>query len=163
MDERVMDKEEAKQNMRIMADRLARFYYWMTQNLIEEIGEERAEVLLKKVIQDYGAETGEMARKAVEEKGLEPTLDNYSRGGDLPSIGWEAEVLDSRPDSLASKITFCPFAHSWMTRYKGFEKWAKIYCAIDNAKYESYDPKCRCISEKNVLDGDDYCLVKTSR
>ncbi len=52
VDERYMDKEEAKQNVWIMADRLARLYYWMTQNLIEEIGEERTEVLWKKVIQD---------------------------------------------------------------------------------------------------------------
>ena len=163
MDERYMDKEEAKQNVWIMADRLARLYYWMTQNLIEEIGEERTEVLLKKIIQDYGVETGEMARKVVEEKGLKPTLDNYRQGRDLPTIGWEKEILESRPDFLTAKMTFCPIAHSWMTRYKGFEKWARIYCAIDSAKYESYDPECCCTCEKNVLDGDGYCFVRTSK
>lgn len=163
MDERYMDREEAKQNVWIMADRLARLYYWMTQNLIEEVGEERAEVLLKKIIKDYGVETGEMARKVVEEKGLAPTLDHYRQGKDLPTIGWDKEILESRPDFLLAKMTFCPIAHTWMTRYKGFEKWAKIYCAIDSAKYESYDPQCSCVCEKNVLDGDDCCFVRTSR
>ena len=158
-----MDREEARRNVIIMADRLARFYYWVTQHLIRELGEERAEAFLENVMRDYGIETGEIARRGVTEKGLEPTLDNYRHAGDLPSIGWDRERMESTPELTWSKVHYCPFAGAWKSRYEGFERWARIYCRIDTAKYETYDPACSCVCEKNILDGDDYCVVKTFR
>jgi len=157
------EHSEGKRNVLIMADRLARFYYWVTQHLIRELGEEKAERFLQDVMRDYGVETGEIARAGVVEKGMEPTLDNYRYAGDLPSEGWERERMESTPELTWSKVHFCPFAHAWMTRYPGFEKWARIYCQIDTAKYETYDPQCRCVCESNLLDGDPYCVVKTFR
>jgi len=159
----MMGSEEAKRNVLIMADRLARLYYWMTKHIISEIGEEEAERVLKGVMRDYGIETGMIARAGVIDKGMEPTLDNYRHGGDLPTVGWEREQVESTPELAYSKVRFCPFADAWLSRYKGFEKWARIYCEIDTAKYETYDPQCRCVCEKNILDGDPYCVVKTFR
>lgn len=158
-----MNRAEAKQNVVIMADRLARFYYWVTQHLIARMGEEQAEAFLKDVMRDYGVETGEIARRNVIEKGMPPTLDNYRHAGDLPSIGWERERMESTPESTWSKVHYCPFADAWLKRYPGFEKWARIYCNIDTAKYETYDPQCRCTCDSNLLDGDPFCAVKTFR
>lgn len=33
----------------------------------------------------------------------------------------------------------------------------RIYCFVDQAKYEAYNPGLECVHVKNVLDGDPYC------
>ncbi len=33
----------------------------------------------------------------------------------------------------------------------------KIYCFVDQAKYEAYNPELQCVHVKNVMDGDTYC------
>lgn len=155
-------KEEAQSDVLIMADRLARLYYWVTQHLIKHMGEDAAERFLKDVILDYGRETGILAKKEVLKQGLPATLDNYKYSRDLPSEGWQREIIESAPRKSVTSVSFCPFAHAWSGRYKGFEKWARIYCEVDMAKYHAYDPECTCECEKNLLEGDDVCIVKVS-
>ncbi|HHV42501.1 MAG TPA: L-2-amino-thiazoline-4-carboxylic acid hydrolase [Clostridiaceae bacterium] len=136
-------------DVHIMAERLAILYYRMVKNIIAEVGEERAEELVKKIIWEYGTDCGLNARKHVESLGEEAKLENFHLGNDLPSVGWTLE--DDR-------ILYCPFADTW--KKLDFEKWGRLYCFVDQAKYEGYNPDLRCFHDKNVLDGDDYCIIR---
>ena len=49
-----MTQDQKTQDVLIMADRIARLYYWVVKNLVEELGEKRAEELVEKIILDYG-------------------------------------------------------------------------------------------------------------
>ena len=160
-----MTYDQKTQDVLIMADRIARLYYWVVKNLVEELGEKRAEELVEKIILDYGKETGELARKNVEEQGLTPSMTNYKKSGDLPSRGWESEVLESSEECFRKKTTFCPFADSWKRHYSGenFEKWAKIYCSIDRSKYQTFIPGCKSICEENIMDNGEYCILKITK
>ena len=148
-----------------MADRIARLYYWMVKDLIDEVGEEKAEKLIKKIIADYGEETGELARKTVEAQGLIPSMSNYKKSRDLPTVGWKSEVLESTEESFIKKTTFCPFADAWKRNYpnEGFEKWAKIYCSIDRTKYQTYIPGCQSFCTENVMDNGEFCILKITK
>lgn len=160
-----MENNENLSNVLIMADRIARLYYWMVKGIVEEIGEERAEKVVEKIISDYGRETGELARKAVEEQKMVPSMSNYKMSRDLPTVGWKSEVLESTEENFIKKTTFCPFADSWKKHYpnEGFEKWAKIYCSIDRTKYQTYIPGCQSLCSENVMDNGEYCILEIKK
>lgn len=136
-------------DVRIMAERLAMLYYHMVKNIIAEVGEERAEELVHKIILEYGTACGLNNRANVESLGQEATLENYNLGNDLPSVGW---------DIKDGKTLYCPFAATW--KKLDFEKWGRLYCFVDQAKYEGYNADLRCFHDKNLLDGDECCILR---
>ncbi len=146
--------EEATEQVRLMARRLAVLYHYMAQVLVERFGDEQAEELLREIIWRYGTESGENARRRVEELGLPLTADNFGLGSDLPKYGWESEQRQS--DGITRNcVTYCPFAKVWQE--KGAERWGQIYCLVDEAKYRAYNGAL-CRHAKHVLRGDDGCL-----
>ncbi len=159
-DEKKIDYNEAVNNVHIMADRLASFYYFTVTNLIKEFGEDKADELITKIVWDYGIDCGKKTRKDVENAGYEPTMENYKLGKDLPTVGWEKGEFDTNDvNSQATLCSFCPFADTW--KKLDFEKWGRKYCLIDQAKYEGYsNGALQCVHDKNVLDGDDSCIVR---
>jgi len=40
---------------------------------------------------------------------------------------------------------------------RGSQEWGRIYCYVDQAKYDAYNG-IKCKHLKNLLDGDDCCL-----
>ena len=133
--------------------------YFMVESILEDVDEEIAERIVRRAIQRYGLDCGEQVRKKVETMGLPVTLKNYRLGKDLPSLGWEKESVPLEdPNAVASQVNFCPLADRW--KKLGFEKWGRIYCCIDQAKYRSYSDQLTCYHDKNQLDGDSYCVVR---
>lgn len=151
--------EDAKEDVKIMAERLAMLYYYFITNIVDELGEERTEKIVNKVIEDYGLNSGNRTRKRVLELGEELTLANYALGKDLPSIGWEKERLNLDDEKQkASKIHYCPLAEAW--KNLDFEKWGRMYCHVDQAKYKGYDETFECFHDNNLLEGDEFCIVR---
>lgn len=143
----------------IMSERLALLYYHTVKNLVEEVGEEKAETLIRKIIYEYGKDCGERARSKVESLGEQAVIENYHLSNDLPSVGWEKEAQEfENKSSSGAKTTFCPFAHVW--KNLDFEKWGRLYCYVDQAKYEGYNENLQCFHDKNLLDGDECCIIR---
>lgn len=152
--------EKSRRNVLIMAERVAALYYHTARNLTAELGDEKAAGLKKKIIEDYGNEIGAAARAKVEGMGLECTAENYAKAGDLPTLGWEAGALDCA-DAELTEIRYCPFAEYW--KAKGFEKWGRIYCGVDQAKYQGYNNELCCEHVNNTLDGSGgACVIRVS-
>jgi len=160
-DSKLISKEIAEKDVKSIARRLASLYYHFIQVMSEELGEEKAIEIAKKVIKNYGEESGREAREKVKEMGLSLEKENFSRGSDLPSIGWEGEPKEYPDGKSNIKITYCPFAEFWME--KGAEKFGRIYCFVDQAKYSGFNPDLQCKHVKNVLDGDSYCEIEVEK
>lgn len=163
-EEEMVPKEFAEEGVAILAERLALLYYAFVRTAIEEFGEEKAEELTKRAISMYGGMSGGRTTETVRAQGLEPLLEHYSKGRDLPAVGWKASSLpipDGVPDGYARKVEYCPFAKHW--RELGFEKWGRLYCGVDQAKYAAYGKGFKCVHDKNMLDGDEYCVVRVER
>lgn len=159
MQEEKIPLEQAKEDVLIMAERLASLYYFMVNSILEDVDEQTAEQIVRRAIEQYGLNCGELARRKVEALGLPATLQNYKKGKDLPSLGWEKHPLALNvPGEVASEVTFCPLASQW--KELGFEKWGRMYCCIDQAKYRGYCSQLTCFHDKNQLDGDDCCIVR---
>ncbi len=153
--EKVVNKGTAEKDVILIAKRLASLYLHFYQDLVKELGEEKAKEITQRVIKKYGEESGIETRKTIEKMGLNPEKENFSKGSDLPSMGWKTEKKNYPDGRCNTKITYCPFAEFWIE--KGAEKFGRLYCFVDQAKYSGFNPKLECLHEKNVLDGDPYC------
>jgi hypothetical protein len=153
MKEENVPKKEARQQLKNMITRTALLHYAFTQTLIEELGEEKGKALALKAIKRYGGFVGQKARKRAEEKGLPCTRENFQ--DDLPSLGWhnrERVVLDGES---RSRVHTCYLADTW--KDLGSPEIGRLYCFVDQAKYETYNPDLECVHTQNVLDGDAFC------
>lgn len=157
----MVTQETAEEGIAILAERIALLYYSFVKTLMEDMGEEKTEELTRKVILTYGSMSGERTAEKVLAQGLPPTLENYGKGKDLPGIGWENApfpISKGLPDGIAHKTTYCPFAKHW--KELNFEKWGRLYCHVDQAKYAAYGKGYKCVHDKNILDGDDCCIIR---
>lgn len=163
MSEEVVSKELALENVLIMAERLALLHYAFAKTLEQEFSEKTAKILILKAIGEYGRLAAASATEKLKEQDRKITLANYKYGKDLPSMGWETEPVEmpaDKPAGKISKITYCPLADTWQKLVPDGKRLGRLYCLIDQAKYETYGKGYRCFHDKNVLDGDGHCIIR---
>ena len=153
-----------EKSVAILAERIALLHYAFVRTLIDELGEVTAEELTKRAIRTYGTLSGKRTEERVRSLGLPPVLENFQKGGDLPAVGWKKSpcpIPEGLPGGSAGKVEYCPLAKHW--KDLGFERWGRLYCGVDQAKYEAYGKGYTCVHDRNMLDGDDFCIVRVER
>lgn len=155
MTSEMIDKSEAKQQVRQMGRMMANLYYYMGQEIIAAMGSDKAKEVLRRAVWKYGVERGLTQKEKVILAGYEPIPENYSRVPDLPSLGWDVDKVEPGENPSHVQIRYCPFAEVW--KEKGFQEFGRIYCTVDQAKYHGYHPESELVHLCNVLDGDCYC------
>lgn len=151
----VVSAQEAAEQVVLMARRLALLYHYTAEVLVEQMGNDKARDTLCDIIWRYGRDSGRAARAKVEALGLTPTAANFREGSDLPKWGWVSGSVECEDGVTRGSVTYCPFAAVW--KEKGSQELGRLYCLVDEAKYEAYnDIACRHL--KNLLDGDDCCV-----
>ena len=152
----MVSAEEATEQVQLMARRMALMYHHFGQVLTEQLGKDRAKQIMKEAIWRYGTECGEMVKEGVTKMGLPLTAENFNKVPDLPKYGWDRELIfeDGEP---RPKVNYCPLADVWIR--KGSAEMGRIYCFVDQSKFQGYNPGIECIHTKNVLDGDPYCVL----
>jgi len=146
-----------EQDVWLMARRLALMYYHFAQVIMERLGEEEGRRLIKEAVWRYGNACGKAVREGVERMGLEPTAENFRLIPDLPSRGWRRQTVKLPDGRRQVQTILCPFAVVW--KELGAEDLGRIYCFVDQAKVEGYNPELECIHAHNVLDGDPFCEI----
>ena len=147
---------EARKAVQDMARRVALLHMSFARVLVDEFGEERGRVLVRRAIWRYGAMIGERTKAAVEELGLEPTIENMEQGSDLSPLGFAGSGVVIGGEAR-SRIRFCPLAMAW--REYGEEDLGAIYCQVDPAKTQAYDAGWTMIHTRRMPDGDDFCEI----
>ncbi|MBS4023175.1 MAG: L-2-amino-thiazoline-4-carboxylic acid hydrolase [Dethiobacter sp.] len=150
-------KEEAKNQVVLMAKRFAMVYGAFAEVLLREYGEERAKELITLAIKSYGDKCGETVREGVTKLGLEHSLANYFKVPDLPELGWELQSETPEEGELKIDVSYCPLAEHWKSNEMAV--LGRLYCYVDQAKFSSYNPNIECLHTKNVLDGDKGCTI----
>ena len=153
MKEETVPKKEAMQQLRNMISRTALLHYAFTQTLIEELGEKKGKALALKAIKRYGGFVGQKAMKKAQEKGLPFTRENFQ--DDLPSLGWHSREKVVVDGENRARVHTCYLADTW--KDLGSPEIGRLYCFVDQAKYETFNPDLECVHTKNVLDGDPFC------
>ena len=155
MSEEMIDKTEAKQQVRQMGRMMAGLYHHMCQEIIVAVGEEKAKAIIRRAVWNYGFERGVEQKEKIIQAGYEHIPENYARIPDLPSLGWEVKKEEAGENSTQVKITYCPFAEVW--KEKSFADFGRIYCSVDQAKYKGFHCESELLHLKNMLDGDEFC------
>lgn len=154
MDKEMIGKQEAKDQVVLALRRLAFYHATMVEVLREKFGDDEGRKIAHEIVDRYGRKIGTVARERTDAKGLEPTPLNYSE--DLPFLGFDAERVSEDP--LTIRVTGCPLAKVWQEL--GVEEDGSLYCWVDQAKYDEYNPKLACTHETHCMrDGKKYCDV----
>ena len=144
--------DEAAVQIKLALRRAALIYHHFARTLVEELGEERGQELIKKVVESYGSHVGCDARQKAQDKKLDLKPANFE--SDLPKYVWQTEEIEVDGEKR-SRVHFCPLAAEWITL--GDTKTARLYCFVDQAKMTAFNPQYEYIHLKNLLDGDPFC------
>ena len=144
---------EAFKQIKSMITRAALIHYAFTKTLIEELGEKKGKELARKAIKLYGEWVGKRVKEKTLAKGLPLIRENFQ--DDLPALGWADREKVEVEGEKRSRTHTCHLAKVWQEL--GAPDLGRIYCFVDQAKYEAYNPELECVHTKNVLDGDPYC------
>jgi hypothetical protein len=148
---------ECADEVKLMARRLGLLHYYFSQAIVDRLGAEEGKALIKEAIWAYGRHCGQAVRQGVEAMGLPLTEENYGRVRDLPKYGWESDTVTLDSGEERPVVTFCPVAAALKELGPRGMELGHLYCYVDQAKYEAYNPDMEFIHTKNVLDGDAYC------
>lgn len=135
-----------------MAKLMAELYYFMANEMIEELGNEKGKEAIKNAITKFGEARASVMKEEAKERGLELNSDTYALVRDMPSISWEKDPQNP------CDITYCPMHDMW-EQLNALEIGA-LYCEIDDVLYRSFNveyerPLCK-------TSGDHCCrfLIK---
>lgn len=160
-----MSKQEALENVLIMAERLAFLHYAFAKTIERYLPRKKADEAILEAIDEYGKLNAKSTTKRIQEQNLEPVLINFRKGKDLPSVGWRWDPIDKPgnvPCGKISKISKCPLAEIWKQLGEDGQRLGRLYCYVDQAKFRAYGKGYECVHDKNILDGDDYCIIRVT-
>jgi hypothetical protein len=149
----MIPKDEAFSQLKSMITRTALIHYAFTKTIIDELGKEKGKELAKKAIRLYGEMVGKKVRENTLAKGLPTLAENFQN--DLPTLGWADREKVVVEGEKRARVHTCYLAEAW--KELGVPEIGRLYCFVDQAKYEAYNPDLECVHTKNVLDGDPYC------
>ncbi len=132
--------------------RLALLHYYYAQAVVDELGPEKGKALVGKALEAYGIHLGQTALAKTLEKDLPPVPEHYQ--GDLPGWPWldEEVMVDGEP---RERTHHCPLAAVWFEL--GGLDIGRLYCEVDQAMIEGFNPDYEYIHFKTIPDGDPYC------
>ena len=149
--------EECAKEVNLMARRAALLHYYFSLTLVEELGEEEGKRLIAKAIWAYGEHCGSAVREGVKAMGLPLTDENYGKVRDLPKYGWESDSVTLPDGEVRPVSSFCPLADTFKELGPRGVELGRLYCTVDQAKYNAYNPDLEFIHAQNALDGDPCC------
>jgi hypothetical protein len=155
--EKMITVEACTEEVNLMARRLGLLHYYFSQAIVDMLGEEEGKALIKEAIWAYGRHCGEAVRAGVEAMGLPLTDENFGKVRDLPRYGWEIDEVTLDSGEVRPIAHFCPVAAALKELGPRGMELGRLYCYVDQAKYEAYNPNMEFIHTKNLLDDDPYC------
>lgn len=156
-DEKMITVDKCKQQVHLMARRLALLDYFFSRAIIDHLGEEEGRKVIEEAIWAYGQYCGKAVMKKVAEMGMPLTEENFDKVPDLPEYGWDIETHTLEDGEVRPIVRFCPIAAGFKELGPEAEKIGRLYCYVDQAKYAAYNDQMDFIHTKNLLDGDPFC------
>lgn len=151
-------RDEVREEVRAAVQSMGRFaallYYHLTREILAVCPEE-GRAIIGRAIRNFGLHRGREIAERVRRANLPLTVENLQRFYDMPIVsGWEPKV-DRRADGYYSRTEACTFARVWQDL--GYGEVGRIYCEVDPAIREGYNPAIEYVATTNILDGDPYC------
>jgi hypothetical protein len=150
MGKKEFTKEELQAETYKMAYLFGLLHYHYASTLMNELGKEQGENLVRKAVKAFAVDRGQRMRKKAVERGVKPTTANLATVNDLPAHTFYTD---------AEEKTVCPFADAWQDKGKQGQRLGLIYCDVNDPwKIKSFDPQAklwRYVTNRNL--GDACC------
>lgn len=155
--------EQSHQETRSAFENRALMYAYIHDELVEEIGAERARELMQRAIRRRGVEIGSVYREAAAAGDLAEVARLFCEGspcgGSLFEPGVEEEAEAGR---VVLKMTACPLVDAWKVAGYGPEAvdcLCEIAAAVDEGTFEGAGLRLRFLQRAAQPDGD-RCLLE---
>jgi hypothetical protein len=147
--------EQVAEAVKSMSEFTALLYYYLTKEIMEACPENGKEII-KRAIRGFGLHRGKAIAEKVKAKGLPPTIENLQPNYDMPIIaGWEPNLQQRPNGEWYGQTDECTFANVW--RELGHLDIGRLYCDVDIALREGYNPDIEYVPQTLIPDGDKYC------
>lgn len=154
------EQDKIREGVKRMSDFTALLYYHLTKAMIDTYGDSAKDVI-KKAIHNFGYDRGQRIAAKVRAAGLELTIENLDKFYDMPiDEGWAPQRAYEADGAKNSKTESCSWAEFWINM-----NWAEIgyiYCSVDPAIREGYNPNIVYHSTHNIFRGDKFCSSVTA-
>ena len=136
----------------------AQLFSSVAKLVIEKLGNEEGEKLLKDAVEYFGKERGKRIAERVKSEGKPLTFKNWLIYTDIDSSNFRPIASVEDGDFIA-KIRHCTFynaAEEW-----GLGEFAKIYCKyVDYKILEGYNPDIKLILKERQVTGKNHCVFR---
>ena len=136
----------------------AQLFSSVAKSVIEKLGPDEGEKLLKEAIEYFGKERGKRIAERVKAEGKPLTFKNWLIYTDINSSNFRPIASIEDGDFIA-KIRHCTFynaAKEW-----GLGDYAKIYCKyVDYKILEGYNPDIKLILKERQATGKNRCIFR---
>jgi hypothetical protein len=126
----------------------------LVQAMRDELGDEKALALVRRVIAELARQSGAELARQLGEASLEAfsrSLGRWSEGGAL-----EIDVLEQSEDRLSFNVTRCRYAE--MYRALGLaDLGSSLSCQRDFTLVEGFNPAIRLTRTQTIMEGAPFC------
>lgn len=139
------EENAAVRNAKLMAE----LYYYMSKEIIDELGMEKGTEVIRNAVTAYGEARVKSMKEEAAERGIEvETLEDYFKIRDMASDGW---VNKMDPPSCL----YCPLHDMWNNHGELGNYVGKLYCDVDFILFNSFGFN---LERENCLTTDDgFC------
>ncbi len=126
--------------------------------MIDDLGAEKGEALLKEAIENFGFERGRRIAERVKKLGKPLSFKNWLIYTDIDPVNFNARPRLENGDLIA-EVGYCAF-HSAAQEW-GLKEFSKIYCKYaDFAILRGYNPLIRLELATRHETGRDHCVFR---
>ena len=150
-----MSAETAK--MEFTPTQHAMLFAWISRELVQKFGEDRAGSVIRLAVRKYGNQRGRRMALRAEADGRPLNMFNYLVYGEWSAPEGEMQTEDSALNPhLRTKVHKCPWSTAW--KGSGLTEYGKYYCMeVDEALAEGYNPQLTLEVFQTMTNGADFC------
>ena len=131
----------------------------LAKTVIDEVGVEKGEAIIKKAVEDFGQTRGQRIAEKVKARGLALSFKNFLVHMDLDTSAANTSVPNIEGKDLTLTINRC-FIRDGACDL-GLERYFHYYCKwIDRAILFGYNPDLTIEITKFLSGGDDACFFR---
>jgi len=134
-------------------------FSWVAKTVIEELGQEKGEILLKKAIEEFGRARGKRIAAIVKGLGKPLTFKNFLIYNDMDPRNTNPQPVDIVDGDFIMKTGECVL---WNTAGDfGLRDFSQFFCKYaDDGVLEGYNPDIKLIKNYRYQTGKDHCVVR---
>lgn len=138
----------------------AQLFATMCKVIIEKLGKDEGEALIKEAVESFGRERGKRIAQRVKALGKPLSFKNWLIYTDVDGSNFPVKPF-IKNNNLVAPVTGCSFnkaAEEW-----GLGEYSNLYCKYaDYAILEGYNPDVKLILEQRHQTGADHCVFNYS-